>query len=240
MKARMILLAAVCVSAAAFADEVSDALAKAADLYKAKKYAEAKAQIEKALTGVTALAKAQIPAPEVRDRTYVNYEFNFRVTRPKDDWVSSIVRTTSAGPTSTLCSIALVKDGKPTGDLVLFYVQDLRQKFGPAYKALAGAEAIAYLKKAGNEAGAGAKILMTLKNTGQTELKVGGLDAVRTDYAGVSGGKAMKCFVVHLLRDQCLFTGLFVGLEANDASVAPAFQAILDSVDLSPVPPPAK
>ncbi len=240
MKARiMFLLAALMISATVLGDEVSDALAKAAELYKAKKYAEAKAEIEKALASVTTLAREQIPAPEIKDRTYVNYEFNFRVTRPEKDWVSSILKTISPGPTYTLCSIARVRQDKPTGELALFYVQNLSQKFGVGYKPLAGADALAYLKKAGNEAGTSVKILSTLKNVSQSEFKVSGLDAVRTDYAGVANDKSMKCFTVHVLRDNLLFTGVFVGLAANEADASPAFKEILDSVDLSPVTPPA-
>jgi len=237
MKMRVTCLAVVLVLAAAgFGDEVSDALAKAQKLVEAKKYVEAKAEIERALALVTPLAKAQTRAPEVKDRVYINYEYNFRATCPEKDWVLSILKTTSPGPTYTLCSVALVKDGKVSGDMVLFYLQDLREKFGGAFKPLAGAEALAYLKKAGNEAGASTKILSTLKNTAQSELTVAGLDAVRTDYAGVSGGKAMKCFTLHFLRDHCLFTGIFIGLDADDAEVAPAFKQIIDSVDLAPAP----
>jgi hypothetical protein len=238
MKTRWILaVAALLLATAAFADEVADALGKAQELYAAKKYAEAKAQIEKALAAVSAKARAAIPAPEVKGNTYVNYEFNLRITHPEKDWKADLFKSagTTASATTPLCQIACVKEDAPTGDVVILYMRDLKAFYGSRYDSTVKGNEKEFLKIAGKQMVSSVRQLTDEKVTGQTELTVGGFPAVRTDYTARKGDKAMKCFTVDILRGPMMFTAIFVGNQANDALVGPAFRGILDSIDLSPV-----
>ncbi len=238
----MVMVLISLLSAAAFADEVSDALAKAADLYKARKYVEAKAEIERALATVAAKVKAETPAPEIKDRTYVNYEFNFRVTRPEKNWDMQALSAGSggAGATFPLCQIIRTKDGASVDDAVICYVRDLRVFYGPRYDTIVKGNELAFLKIAGKQMASSVKQLEDANVTGQAELKVAGCPAVRTDYTARKGMKPMKCFTVDVLRGHLLFSAVFIGAKVDEAEVAPAFKEILDSIDLSPVPPPVK
>ena len=230
------------ISAAVFGDEVSDALAKASDLYKAKQYVEAKTQIEKALDAVAAKVKAETPDPEVKDRTYVNYEFNFRASRPARDWSLQPLKPGGggAGATFPLCQITYEKPGVRGDDAVICYVRDLKLFYGARYDTAVKGNEMAFLKIAGKAMASSVKQLEDAQVTSQVELTVSGCPAVRTDYTARKGQKPMKCFTVDIVRGSQLFSAVFVGAKANDADVAPAFKDILESIDLSPVARPAK
>jgi hypothetical protein len=243
MKIRwMLVAAAVMISAAAFADEVSNALANAQKLCEAKKYVEAKAEIEKALAAVQALVKAATPAPEAKDRTYINYEFNFRVKRPEKEWEVQALTAGSggAGATFPLCQLVRKKEGAKVDDAVICYVRDLKGFYGARYDSTVKGNEVAFMKLAGKQMASSVKQLEDAKVTGQTELTISGSPAVRTDYTARKGDKPMKCFTVDIMRGHMLFSAVFVGAAANDKDAAPAFKEILDSIDLSAAPPPEK
>jgi hypothetical protein len=242
MKTRlMLILTALMLGAAACADEISDTLARAQDLYNKKKYTEAKAEIEKALAALAPMARAQYPAPEVKGNTYVNYEVSFRVTKPAKDWDLAVLKPSgaAAGATMPLCQIACVKETIMGDDVVILYARDLKVFLGARYDATVKGDELAFLKSAGRQMASSVRPLTDVKITGQTEMAIGGNVAVRTDYTARKGDKAMKCFTVDVLRGPIMFTAVFVGNQANDAVIAPAFKEILDSIDLSPVPSPA-
>lgn len=240
MKVRAVVVALVlAISSAAFADEVSDALAKAAELYKAGKFVEAKTEIEKALEAITPLAKAQYPAPEVRDRTYVNYERSFRVSCPEKDWKMVLLqqKTPTAGATEAFCQISWVKDEAAHDEIVIFYARDLKAFLGARFARIKGRE-MAFVKQAGRTMASSIKGIEDVQITGQNEITLAGSPAVRTHYRARKGLKGMKCFTVDILRGHMLFTGMFVGTMEHDEEIAPAFEEILRSIDLSPVPVP--
>ena len=241
MKARLILSAAVlCFSAAVWADDVSDALTRAADLYKAKRYVEAKTELEKALAALTARAKAQTPAPEIRDATYVNYEFNFRVTRPQRDWDIQMLKSGggAAGATSPMCQITYMKEDAKGDDAVICYVRDLRAFYGARFDTTVRGNEMKFMKLAGQQMASAVKQFTDVAITGQTELAVSGTPGVRTDYTAKKGANLMRCFTVDVIRGHLMFTAMFIGVQAHDAAVGPAFRQIFDSIDLSPSPPP--
>ena len=238
MKIRWILVAAaLMISAAVFADEVSDALTKAQKFYGEKKYAEAKAEIEKALAAVTAKARASTPEPEVKDRTYTNYEFSFRVTRPAKDWDLALAKVSgpSAAGTVPFCQLSCTRSDIRGDDVVILYARDLRAFYGARYDTTVAGHEKEFLKIAGKQMASSVKQLTDVTVTGQTELTVSLSPAVRTDYTARKGEKAMKCFTVDILRGQYLFSALFIGNAANAAAVGPAFKEIFESIDLSPV-----
>ena len=244
MKTRVVILAlAVCfASGVAFADEVSDALAKAADLYKAKKYVEAKAELEKALAALGPMARAQYPKPELKGNTYVNYEFSFRITSPAKDWAVGIASAPAktSGETTPFCQLTYAKENTASDEVVMCYVRDLKALYGARYDTTVKGHELEYLKIAGQKMVNSVAQLSDQKVTGQTELTLSGNPAVRTDYTAKKGEKPMKCFTVDILRGPLMFTAVFVEAESRDKEMAPAFKEILDSIDLSPVAIPAK
>lgn len=237
----LFLAAALLVPSAASADEVSDHLKKAQELYAAKKFVEAKAEIEQALDALTTLVRAHTPKAEVKDRTYVNYEHSFRVTKPEKDWEFVLIKMSGTGPGATfpLCQVSYAKEDAAHDDMVIFYVRDLKVFLGPRWDEIKGKE-LAFIKQAGKQMASSVKQLEDVNVTGQSELTVSGSAAVRTDYVARKGLKSMKCFTVDVLRGQMMFTGMFIGSRGNEKEVTPAFQQILDSIDLSPVPAPEK
>jgi hypothetical protein len=238
MKALWVLVAAAAlIPSAAFADEVSDHLKKAQELYAAKKVVEAKAEIEHALDAIGNIVKSQMPKAEVKDRTHINYENAFRVTRPETDWEFVVIKMTGTGPGATfpLCQVSYAKEGAAHDDMVIFYARDLKVFLGPRWDEIKGKE-LSFLKQAGKQMASAVKQLENANITGQTDVTVSGIPGVRTDYTAHMGPKAMKCFTVDVLRGQMMFTGMFIGSVANEKEVTPAFQEILDSIDLSPVP----
>jgi hypothetical protein len=242
MNVRAVLLAAaLLIPSAAFADVVSDHLKRAQELYEAKNYVEAKAEIEQALDAITTLVKSRLPKAEVKDRTYVNYEHAFRVTRPEKDWEFVLIKMSGTGPGATfpLCQISYAKEDAAHDDIVIFYVRDLKLFLGPRWDEIKGKE-LAFVKQAGRQMASSIKQLEDVNVTAQTEITVSGFPAVRTDYVARKGLKPMKCFTVDVLRGQMMFTGMFIGSRTNEKEVTPAFQEILNSIDLSPVPLPEK
>ncbi len=242
IRVAMLVLAACFAACAALADEVSDALAKASDLYKAKKYVEAKAEMEKALTAIAPLAHGQYPKPEVKGGTYVNYEFSFRITRPEKDWELAIVSPTgsAAGGTTPFCQLTYSKADVKSDEAVICYVRDLKALYGAKYDTAVKGHEKEFLKIAGQKMATSVAQLSDQKVTGQTELTIGGNPAVRTDYSAKKGDRAMKCFTVDVLRGALMFTSIFVEAESRDKEIAPAFKQIVDSIDLSPVAIPEK
>jgi len=243
MKAQTILLVLALMLGASTvqADAISEHLERALALHKEGKFLQAQAEIEKALELIEPKAKAQIPPAEVTDCTYTNYEYAFRVTRPETDWKFTLLKTKTPGSGATypLCQIAYVKEGAAGDDMVICYVRDLKAFLGSRYEDLKGKE-MDFVKGAGRQMASSIRQLEDVQITGQTVVKVSGLDAVRTDYRARKGVKSMRCFTVHVLRDHLMFTAMFVGSMKNEADVAPAFQKILDSIDLSPIEIPAK
>ena len=239
MRTLSITLVLLMVSTAAWADEVTDRLEAALKLHKQGKEIRAKAEIEKALTAVTPLAKAQIPKPRVTAGTYVNYEHNFRVTRPDKNWkFGKITSSSTSTMTSSLCTIWLTKSGRTTDNTVILYARDLKARLGGRYKLLKGHE-LEFLKKAGKTMSASVSQLKDVKVTDQSVMKVAGYQAVRTDYTALKGRKQMKCFSIDVMRGHMMFTGIFIRGANVDAAVIKGFKSIVESIDLSPVPAPA-
>jgi len=237
----LFLVAVLLVPSAASADAVSDHLKRALELHEAKKFVEAKAEIEQALEAISLLVKSRMPKAEVKDRTYVNYEHSFRVTRPEKDWEFVLLKMTGTGPSVTfpLCQISYVKEDAAHDDIVIFYVRDLKVFLGPRWDEIKGKE-LAFVKQAGKQMASSVKQLEDVNVTGQADITVSGLPGVRTDYVARKGLKSMKCFTVDVLRGQMMFTGMFIGSRANEKEVTGAFQQILDSIDLSPLTIPEK
>ena len=237
----LFLIAVLLVPSAAFADEVSDHLKKAQELYEAKKFAEAKAEIEQALEAIATVVRSRTPKAEVKGLTYVNYEYAFRVTRPEADWQFVLIKMTGTGPGATfpLCQISYAKEDAPHDDMVIFYVRDLKTFLGPRWDEIKGKE-LAFMRQAGKQMASSVKQLEDVNVSGQADVTVSGNPGVRTDYVARKGLKPMKCFTVDVLRGQMMFTGMFIGSRATEKEAAPAFQQILDSIDLSPVPLPEK
>ena len=243
MKARATLavLAIVLAAANVQADKVSDHLERALALQKAGKYIQARAEIEKALEAVTPMAKAQIPKPEVKDRTYINYEHSFCVTRPEKDWQFVVLKPKGpgTGATYTLCQISHVKGENVQDDIVILYARDLKALLGARYNELKG-QKMAFIRKAGRQMASAIKQLEDVQIVSQKELTLSGCPAVRTDYRARKGLKSMKCFTLQILRDNMMFTAMFVGTMKDDKVLTPAFEEIVNSIDLSPVPIPEK
>lgn len=241
---RMVVAAAVLLSAVAanvWADAISDHLEKALELTKAKKYLQAKTEIEKALALVTPKAKAQIPKPSVKNGTYTNYEHSFRVTRPQKDWQVILMKTKDPGGAAVyvLCQIMYTKEGVGTDDKVMFQVRDLKEFLGSRYRDFQGQE-METVKSWGRRMVTTLKKLEDVQVRDQKEITVSGCRAVRTDYTARRGLETMHCFTVDILRGHMLFTGMFVGTAKNTKAVTPVFKQILDSIDLSPVKIPEK
>jgi len=239
MKALWVLAAAaVMIPAAAFADEVSDHLKKAQELYGAKKYVEAKAEIEQALDAIANVVKSHMPKAEVKEPTYINYEYSFRVTRPENDWQFVMIKMSGTGPnpgaTFPLVQVSYVKEGAGHEDMAIFYVRDLKAFLGPRWDEIKGKET-AFLKQAGKQMASAVKQLEDVNVTGQSDVTVSGIAGVRTEYTARKGVQGMKCFTVDVLRGQMMFTGMFLGSTANEKEVTPAFEQMVKSMDLSQV-----
>ena len=243
MKVRGILLvlALVLVAANVSADKISDHLERALAMHKARKYLQAKAEIEKALALIAPKAKAQIPKPTVKDGTYTNYEHSFRVTRPEKDWQVILMKTKDPGGTavSVLCQILYTKKGKGSEDKAVFQTRDLKAFLGSRYRDFKRQE-IPTLKKWGRGMVSTLRKLQDVQVRGQEEITVSGCRAIRTNYTARRGLTSMHCFTVDILRGHMLFTGMFVGTTKNAKEVTPAFKQIFDSIDLSPVEMPEK
>jgi len=225
----------------AFADEVTDCLERALALHKAGKSIEAKAEIEKALELIDPIARKMTPKAEVKDGVYVNYEHRFRVSAPGKNWKVRAAKTrdTRGGANVALCQMTHFSDGEPTPDAVILFARDLRVLYRSGYGRIQ-ADKMKFMKGASKKDAGAIAQFTDVEITGQREITVGGLPAVRTEYTCKKGAARMNCFAVHVIRDHVMFTGIFIGTPGNQNTVGPAFERIVKSIDLSPIATPKK
>ena len=133
-----------------------------------------------------------------------------------------------------LCQITYVRKGRTGDDIVIFYMRNLKTFIGDRYKDIKGNE-LAFARLAGKQMASAVEQLTDVTVTGQTDITLSGFPGVRTDYTAMKKTKRMKCFTIHIMRRHMMLTGMFIGSHRNQTDVAPAFESILKSIDLSPV-----
>ena len=237
----VVVLAVLVAAGIVVADEVSDHLKKAQDLHKAGKDVEAKAEIEKALAAIEPLARQQVPAAKVEDGKYTNYADNFRVAAPSKDWtvIDLSPKKPSASPTWPLCQVSYMKAGLTGEDVVIFYCRDLRAFLGAKYADFVGNE-IPVMKVIGQATTKTVAQCTDVAITAESEIRVKGFMAVRTDYTCMKGKTPMRCYTIQVLRDNMLFSGIFICAESRFKTVDADFTKIIESLDFSPAPAPGK
>jgi hypothetical protein len=223
--------------AAAWSDEVTDCLEKALVLYKKGNYIGAQRELAKALAVVEPKAIAQTPPPTVKELTYFNYEQSFCVAAPGKDWrIQPLVAKTT--PTGVTMLVTITFTGNEDNEVGIFCVQNLRQALGSRFWSVAGNE-MAVMKAAASNP---ANFVQNVKDcsTGtNTELKVAGKPALRTEYTGKLDGKNSHCMVVQAITGERLFTGVFLSTEVDWPQRSKDFENMVGTMAFDvPIPEP--
>ena len=235
----MRVVAAVAIVAAmvstAWADEFTDCMDRAMKLYKEGNFLGAQKELARAGELLGPKAAAQIPPATVKDLTYTNYEQAFRVSAPSADWrIQALPNKPTPNAMTTLVTMSYGKI--EDGQIAIFYVRNLKQALGARFDTIAGNESATLQSLAQGATGFVGNLTDCSKPT-VAELKVAGKPAVSSEFTGKREATAMHCRVVQVLAGERLFTGIFIGTDADWAARSTDFDNMVGTMSFDVITP---